>query len=812
MKLSALAWKNARQSVSIILMIALASMLICSVINLGISAQRSLVDSILEYTGDNQVRLENITEEQAAQVLARQEVALADLHLAPRGLGNPADDAEKNIGLLYSSGLGQVANFTLTAGRAPEAVNEAVIPPHLAELLGVEPIVGAEFEIFYRQQNSDRTLAEAVPMRFVVSGVLQEQRMYAAMSLYDMFISKTLAKQFDFERRLYLRFHTKYDPRSTAVRLAEDIGLADKDVSFNESYLTADLNDMAAVGFITVLLLILGAAGALVVYNAYNLSVVKKVHQYGLLTVIGAAKTQIYRCIYLEALYCAGAGLPLGLLGGTLFGYAGLFALNRVINVPMRYVVTPAAYLISAAVTLTMVWIGVTRPARRASRIAPVEAVRFSSPEEKASGRKTIENVTLNALVKINMSRSKRRLLGTVLSLAFSGILFLGFSTVAFSMADSAGNLVAQAMPGDITVTVGQYGIGNKTDPLTHELASAIGGLNGVRNVSGFMAQGFVEYADAGDGEKIATIGQKAVGVEPEVMRNILRHVYTGTVTLADLDDPHNVIAAVPDEATIAFYIREGIGYDKIIERYVVGAALGFELFDDSRYQAAGKTVSLNIIGLVRQDDIPPYVNTISLFPMFYMPQKSFAALGWDEAYERLVLRVDDERHEDIYAAVGQLCGFELSVESFKRMKDELSRQLTGIIVIVLLMLAVIALNGVLNLVGATFMGIEQRKKEFGVLMAVGLSRKSVGRLLIREGIWVSLLSAALSVVFGLGLGLVLYHMVVYAGADYLHFEFPVWPLLSLFGVLGFVPYAVTSWAARKLRRSTIVELLGRWV
>ena len=109
-------------------------------------------------------------------------------------------------------------------------------------------------------------------------------------------------------------------------------------------------------------------------------------------------------------------------------------------------------------------------------------------------------------------------------------------------------------------------------------------------------------------------------------------------------------------------------------------------------------------------------------------------------------------------------------------------------------------------------MGVEQRHKELGVLMAVGLGHKSVGGLLIREGKCVSLLCTALSAVCGLGLGLGLYALLRDAGADYLRFVFPVWPLVFVCAMMWIVPHAVTLIAVRRLRRHTIVELLGRQV
>jgi len=35
---------------------------------------------------------------------------------------------------------------------------------------------------------------------------------------------------------------------------------------------------------------------------------------------------------------------------------------------------------------------------------------------------------------------------------------------------------------------------------------------------------------------------------------------------------------------------------------------------------------------------------------MFYMPQENFSELGCDEEYGRLILNVDDGRHDDVYA------------------------------------------------------------------------------------------------------------------------------------------------------------------
>jgi len=330
------------------------------------------------------------------------------------------------------------------------------------------------------------------------------------------------------------------------------------------------------------------------------------------------------------------------------------------------------------------------------------------------------------------------------------------------------------------------------------------------------MTQDFVEYGDFwGEGGGSSVTGLTAVGAAPDVMQSILRHVDPGNISLSDFEDPYNVLVVIFDEDTVDYFERSYHEYTELIERHSVGAELDFDLMiREGSGWATGETVTLRIIGLVRAGDIPPYIGVGYFLPSLYMPRESFTKLGWDETYKQLVLNVDENKHDDVLRAIEALCAHEpeLNIESFRQYRDEMTSVLTGIIIVSQLMLVVIALNGIMNLIGTTFMGIEQRKKELGVLMAVGLSRKAIDKLLTREGIWVSLFSAALSVVFGLAIGIGLYHLMYSAGANYLEFIFPFWPLFSLCIVLGFVPYLITQLAARRLQKSTIVELLGRQV
>ena len=206
MKLGAYAFRNVRQSKSVIFMIMLASMLICAVINLGFSMQQAIIDNILETVGDNQVRYGEISSGQVNYISRREEIERVDMHLTLKSMGIPVGGKKTEIGMIYSSALGDVAGFSLTSGYPPVSENEAAIPPHVAELLGIDPVVGSEFDLVLRTFDGEESTRH-----FTVSGILQRQRVREAMNMYFMFVSSTLAEQSDYDRLLYVRLWVYID-------------------------------------------------------------------------------------------------------------------------------------------------------------------------------------------------------------------------------------------------------------------------------------------------------------------------------------------------------------------------------------------------------------------------------------------------------------------------------------------------------------------------------------------------------------------------------------------------------------------------
>lgn len=134
-----------------------------------------------------------------------------------------------------------------------------------------------------------------------------------------------------------------------------------------------------------VLAVVIVVAGISLVYNAFAISVAERTKQFGLLASLGASKRQLRRTVLIEALLLSVISIPLGLVLGivgclvvfriTGAGLASMFALPDQADA-ISVVVSPAALIAAALVALATVLISAWVPARRASRISAVDAIR----------------------------------------------------------------------------------------------------------------------------------------------------------------------------------------------------------------------------------------------------------------------------------------------------------------------------------------------------------------------------------------------------------------------------------------------------
>ena len=127
------------------------------------------------------------------------------------------------------------------------------------------------------------------------------------------------------------------------------------------------------------------------IYNTFNISVMERVRQFGVLRCIGASKSQIKKLVRLEGIYISLKAIPIGVITGTIFTficsailkyfnpqiYGGISIFNfSIIGIGLGVVIGFLTVSIASLV-----------PAKKASNVCPVNAVTGSN-EIKISKKK----------------------------------------------------------------------------------------------------------------------------------------------------------------------------------------------------------------------------------------------------------------------------------------------------------------------------------------------------------------------------------------------------------------------------------------
>ena len=195
-------------------------------------------------------------------------------------------------------------------------------------------------------------------------------------------------------------------------------------------------------GLAIILILLIMTGGISLVYNSFAISVSDRTRQFGLLTSVGATPRQMRGMVLQEAGLVSLLGIPLGILSGILgigitlklTGKSFLYLYSGSATGLELHVSVPA--LIAAAFTagltvLFSAWI----PAKRASRMAPMDAIRQAKDirvpgKVKKSGKYAYRLLGLPGMIaQKHFTRSRRQYRATIFSLFISIVLFISASS-----------------------------------------------------------------------------------------------------------------------------------------------------------------------------------------------------------------------------------------------------------------------------------------------------------------------------------------------------------------------------------------------
>lgn len=680
---------------------------------------------------------------------------------------------------------------TLSSGHAPQGPGEVALDTYTASQQHL--VVGDKLEVTTGSGTYPVTIVGLAEFKTINPG--------AAFVYFDTPTAQAdlLGKTGVFTGIDLTAAHGTSDDRLKANVLASighayDVKTAAEETSSNLSGLGfVSVLRTALLGFAGIALLV----GAFLIINTFQMLVAQRTRELGLLRALGASRKQVDRSVRTEALLLGVIGSTLGIAAG--YGLAaGLVMLMRGtgLNMPAGNlafeVSTPiAGYAVGVIVTLVAAW----GPARRAARISPMAALRDAGmPEDRRASRVrsgiglVVTGGAVAALVAAAHTAGGSG--GALLGLGVLGTL-VGAVLIGPLLASGVIRVLGLALPrlfGPVGLLAKRNALRNprRTGATAAALMIGLSLVAGLSVVSSSMLASASAQLDGSVGADFIITSNGGLGVTPQALA-----AAKATPGLAHVTENKDVTAKIGSGAADAdFFASSPTLLQDFSVKTVSGdmsrvySGDGIAIPQDlakSQHLELGETVPVHftggsatrlpVVAITSEDTVfnknASYVSLQTLsaslpadaLPMDFMLFGKADPGQADAAYARLQHRL---------AAYPQL-----DVKNQADYKAELHNQIGQLLDLVYGLLGLAIVVAILGVVNTLALSVVERTREIGLLRAIGLSRRSLRRMIRLESVLIALFGAVLGLGLGMGWGITAQRLLATAGLDVLSIPWP---------------------------------------
>jgi putative ABC transport system permease protein len=592
-------------------------------------------------------------------------------------------------------------------------------------------------------------------------------------------------------------------------------------------------------GFRISLLFFAGTAlfvGAFLVFNALSMTILERTRELGMLRALGSTRAMIARSVIAEALILGLLGSTLGVLFGYgmakglvyLFGRAFLFQITGLVLSPFALV---SAIVVGVAVTA----VAALYPALRAGRVSPVEAMRARSGGSGKRRSRVVSVLTpLCGLLLLGVGAPWIYYLAKNLSADLDGLVyasgiaaiigaFLGVSLVIPTLVRPLAALFSPVLRLLFGVE-GRMAAANATRNKGRTALTASALMVGISLVVAFSALGgsvlgsIRSYLEGSLGSDYV-VQPASQNSDVTFSRDLPRRVENvsgveSTTSLASTflreDDEVSIVFGVDESYADIFRVNYAAGGPDVFTELEDGGALVGKQLAETRKLGVGDKVELPTPGGPRKYPVEGILENdiVGGGAGIYLSRETLARDFKERKGEFLAIKAEPGTDRgsltrEIQEILRDYPQFSLysNAEWKAQIEGDFNRQYVFFYAIMGVSVAVSAF-GVVNTLS---MSVFERTREIGILRAVGTTRLQIGRLVIDEGIVISLIGCLVGVAVGSLLGY-LFVLGSGAGGFEVDFFYPRVPALAaLFSGL-FIGVFAGLLPARSAARKSIVE------
>lgn len=694
----------------------------------------------------------------------------------------------------------QNLNISVMEGSQPTEKNQIMLEKWALEKLSPNLTVGDTVKI---------TLPDNMEREFVISGIYNDLGSMKAKGVPGVFISVALADDIASDKHslFLIEFKNRVNIKDAEKELKSTLKIPDDRLGHNDRLLAVigQSTHNAAIGIYIIggiLFSIVLIAGVVMIYNTFNISVMERVRQFGLLRCIGASQSQIEKLVKREGLIITLKAIPIGVLAGMLMTFvcsAILKFYNHSLfgDLPL-FTVSLSGIGAGIVIGFLTVFMASLLPAKKAARVSPVNAVTGSN-DIKISIRKKQGLLTKMLPVELAMGISnavvkKKTLFLMSCSIAISIIMFLGFQ-VYIDFMHSALKTTKPYTP-DVTLT-SEQGISNA-------VFEKVSGLDGVKRAYGRM---FSHVDAAFDATRLTDEYKSSVGgievkdnglfVPPEKSWLISYDLNQFKWAKADLMEGNLDEDKINQQNGI-------IAVEKNIRKGITTETANLKLGDKVYMETPDGTKELAVMGILRS---VPFDDKELNLTTFITTEKQFTGLTGESALKVIDIQLKSKNQEQTVQAIKAIAGDTIAFFDSRQKNAEINQAFLTMAVFIYGFVAVIALISILNIVNTMNTSVSSKTKYLGVMRAVGMSGTQLDKMVLVEAATYSLTGC----LAGCILGIVLQKVLVANFLSSLHvvWKFPfVQIILILILILLVTAFSVIS-PLRRMKAKGISEVVN---
>ncbi len=530
--------------------------------------------------------------------------------------------------------------------------------------------------------------------------------------------------------------------------------------------------------FVSVLFLVFACValfvGSFIIWNTFTMIVTQRSREIALMRAVGATRRQVMRSLLSEALVLGVGSSAIGIALGI--GVAkGLNLLMSTLGFSLPSTSTqivPRTIWVSILVGTVVTVAAALVPARRATKVLPIEALREATPGSRPPSKKrlvigaillaggvaavlsalygdanpkllgfgvpavlvaviTLAPVAARPLAQVigwplrvfgspgelarqNAMRNPRRTASTATALMIGLTLVVGMGVFAASLKASFSDILSDSTHADLYLARASTGAEGFSPQATKEVAA----VPGVRAAS----------ATAWGQARIAGEETSFSSIDPATAEETLQlKVSSGSVK--DLDESGIMVAAKQAKA----------------KGWKVGSRVPSEFASTGKHQLHVAGIFDQTGGFVESDYLLSLVGQDALAGD-HLDAAALVLLepGADKAQVKAAIKTALADHPDAKI---------LDQKEYEKESTGFIDQLLALVTVMLLLAVFIALLGIVNTLA---LSVHERTRELGLLRAVGMTGTQVRRMVRWESVVISIIGAAAGAGLGVGLGLVL--------------------------------------------------------